>query len=889
MLNNRLNLTWRFSILVLVFIFALVVLMVSIPSTAHASNPGGSIVGAIRWDGYTGDAVTFKDDPIYGGDPNLEYVGLQTERAMSPGKYHFRIPFYSSELSENSCIFRNTTQSGMDQEIAYAKNAKIDYWAFNWYRQGSGLDTARNLYLSSAYKNDVKWCPILTWQHFDNSQNSLLVNYMKESNYQKVLGGRPLVYIFYYNLSRSTLDSLRQECANQGVPNPYVVYMNFDAASAAAGANDVGADAISSYACPTLNGTAYSAAASNEQTQWNNYKNTGKKIVPFVTTGWDTRPYHDNPAGFYSDPGIDGWEQYASPQEIGNQLQDSLDWTYGNPTAVDANTVIMYAWNEFTEGGWLVPSLYFGADRLNAAASVLGGSQQTVSSPPSLGSNIAIGGTATASSEESSTYSAAKTIDGNMGTRWKAAPGAGAGSWLQLNFASNTFNKVVIREQTWQSIQNFRIQYYNGSSWVDLYTGTFAGVYCPVSFNAVTASNVRIYIDSTYMGGTPSIDEIEVHYIPGLDPSLVHEWRFEGSQIDNYGGSHGALKNHAAFSSSGKTGQALQLDGIDDYMYVPDANNLDGYSQFTISLWVNMTQPPNQNYVPIGKDIIPDPAYRVCIGSGGTSGHFAIATANNGWYTAGTTAYFNTPLSSGTWYHIVGTYDGSYVRVYVNGSLAGTGSQAISGLLRSSASELHFGKSGFSTIDYFNGKIDEARIYKRALSSSEVTDLYNYYTGGPAPASFVTSLTTGGLRNDYGNYVGMKITVGGSDITVKELGRYYVSGNNCTHTLKIVRASDGVDMGSVSINMGAGTADSLGYKYATLSSPVTLAANTSYYIVSLETAGGDQWYGTVGGMPSLTTTSAAAVNSAVYWHTGYNSWTPYGSSGNCYVPLNFKY
>lgn len=161
-----------------------------------------------------------------------------------------------------------------------------------------------------------------------------------------------------------------------------------------------------------------------------------------------------------------------------------------------------------------------------------------------------------------------------------------------------------------------------------------------------------------------------------------------------------------------------------------------------------------------------------------------------------------------------------------------------------------------------------------------------YGSGGGPNTSFVTSLTTGGqLRNDYGDYVGMKITVGGSPITVKELGRYFVPGNSGTHTLAIY-TTGGTQLGSVSINMGSGTADSLGYKYATLPSPVTLSANTPYYIVSLESAGGDQWYGNTV-YPSLSVTGVATVNNAECLYLG--TWYAYGSAGNCYVPLNFKY
>jgi|GEM_PF-1605698 len=167
-------------------------------------------------------------------------------------------------------------------------------------------------------------------------------------------------------------------------------------------------------------------------------------------------------------------------------------------------------------------------------------------------------------------------------------------------------------------------------------------------------------------------------------------------------------------------------------------------------------------------------------------------------------------------------------------------------------------------------------------------------TNTPAPGgdiSFATSVTIQGpLRNDYGQFVGTKITVGGSAITVTQLGRYFISGNSGTHTLKIVRASDGVDQGSTSINMSAGAADSLGFKYAALGSPVTLAANTVYYIVSLEVVGGDQWYGGQGIEPILATTGVATINSAIYWKTqSGGAWATEGSAGYSFVPVNFKY
>jgi hypothetical protein len=156
-------------------------------------------------------------------------------------------------------------------------------------------------------------------------------------------------------------------------------------------------------------------------------------------------------------------------------------------------------------------------------------------------------------------------------------------------------------------------------------------------------------------------------------------------------------------------------------------------------------------------------------------------------------------------------------------------------------------------------------------------------TGG---TSFVTGVSANGtLRNNSTTYIGMKITIGGSNITVTELGRYFIAGNNQNHILKIIRVSDGAEIASTTISMGSGSIDGLGFKYAVLSPSITLSANTSYYIVSQETNGGDYWHDNLN--TTLTTTTAAAINGSVYQNGA--SWVENGSAGLSYVPVNFKY
>lgn len=151
-------------------------------------------------------------------------------------------------------------------------------------------------------------------------------------------------------------------------------------------------------------------------------------------------------------------------------------------------------------------------------------------------------------------------------------------------------------------------------------------------------------------------------------------------------------------------------------------------SAVTVATWVNLSQLPasGQNYIPVGKDSS-DQSYRITIGSNG-KGDFVVKTTNNAWYSAGTAASFTTVLALNTWYHIVGTYDGTTVRVYVNGALQGSGSQSISGSIFNSPSAVRFGyESDAAGIDYMKGKVDEVQIYNRALSSTDVMNLYSSY------------------------------------------------------------------------------------------------------------------------------------------------------------------
>jgi hypothetical protein len=166
-------------------------------------------------------------------------------------------------------------------------------------------------------------------------------------------------------------------------------------------------------------------------------------------------------------------------------------------------------------------------------------------------------------------------------------------------------------------------------------------------------------------------------------------------------------------------------------------------------------------------------------------------------------------------------------------------------------------------------------------------------TGGTASASLTViagnSLLTGGptnnpaLRNNYGNFVGMEFTVGNAALSASQLGRWCVAGNTGTHTVELVSAATGTVLpgGSVTVNMAGCTAGQ--YQYVAMAAPITLLANTSYYLASLEVNGGDQWYDA----GTITPANVATVPHAVYFNG--TQWLSGAGANKSYVPPNLLY
>lgn len=140
----------------------------------------------------------------------------------------------------------------------------------------------------------------------------------------------------------------------------------------------------------------------------------------------------------------------------------------------------------------------------------------------------------------------------------------------------------------------------------------------------------------------------------------------------------------------------------------------------TLSCWVWLESfPAAGSFVcPVGKE----GSYRIMVGSNGGA-HFAVRTANNAWYSPGTTVGMGT-LSQGQWQHLVATYDGKHLRTYLNGNQIATTTNQISGPIVDGAAAFRLGCIN-GVAPFMNGRVDEVTLWKTALSNQEVIDLYH--------------------------------------------------------------------------------------------------------------------------------------------------------------------
>jgi hypothetical protein len=166
----------------------------------------------------------------------------------------------------------------------------------------------------------------------------------------------------------------------------------------------------------------------------------------------------------------------------------------------------------------------------------------------------------------------------------------------------------------------------------------------------------------------------------------------------------------AARTASGKIGRGLTFNGAGDVVTIGDAAPLHLTTGMTLEAWVNLGASGNWRTA-ILKEQTGALSYALYVNSDTNrpSGHVTTSAETD---TRGSAA-----VATGAWTHLAVTYDGANLRLYVNG--AQVSSKAVTGTISTTAQPLRLGGNGVWG-EYFQGTLDEVRVYNRALTTLEV-------------------------------------------------------------------------------------------------------------------------------------------------------------------------
>jgi hypothetical protein len=221
---------------------------------------------------------------------------------------------------------------------------------------------------------------------------------------------------------------------------------------------------------------------------------------------------------------------------------------------------------------------------------------------------------------------------------------------------------------------------------------------------------------------------------------FVAWWSAEGSANDLVGTNNGTLRGGATFAS-GEVGQAFDFDGLSGSVLIPDAPALRFTNAMTIEVWIN---PRSSGGTP--REIVSkwfgngnghqNLSYTTSID---TSGQAYILVSSDGdtsnpdvdYKVVYTTSII--PLNQ--WSHFAATYDGASLKVYLNGVLENQASWT-NGIFPGTA-PLVIGECYSESL--FNGLIDEPSLYNRALSDTEIQEIYNAGGAGKCHVPVITS------------------------------------------------------------------------------------------------------------------------------------------------------
>jgi hypothetical protein len=252
---------------------------------------------------------------------------------------------------------------------------------------------------------------------------------------------------------------------------------------------------------------------------------------------------------------------------------------------------------------------------------------------------------------------------------------------------------------------------------------------------------VSVAIPTAIIGGIYESRPASVNVQPAKlgDPDLVGLWHMDGDWTDSSGNGNHLSAYNITFSSTAVTGsQSASFGGSNSYLEITNpASMLNiGNNSWTVSAWVNTSYAGNQPMILLARY---ECGWRNCSSTDGNAAaayKFFIDGNGNAVFSVRSdtgidiAATANYSIRDGKWHHVAGVLDRNtdLIKILIDGKERNVGTAANLGVVNDAGSPLEIGRiyrEGWGSPDsYYNGLIDEVAIYKRALTTEEISQSY---------------------------------------------------------------------------------------------------------------------------------------------------------------------
>ncbi|MBR0673539.1 glycoside hydrolase family 71/99 protein [Neoroseomonas soli] len=332
-------------------------------------------VGAIRWDDWLPDS------------PDVALLRLP--------QWQSRVPFHAARDAGGTLRINGALENVLAAENAYARAGGLDYFVFGLYPEtGSwGRAPARHLGLNRALATFLR-LPDRGGMRFAVSLNQsfpqddfadveeTLAQLVANPDYIRAPDGTAPVFLFGHEPEswsrslgtaerfRDAFAALREAVHRRSGVRLLAIFLHANPQRGAELARALGMDMLSAYVVPAGSGgraLPYADCVGRMRAHWQALAATGLPFLPNLTTGWDYRPRMQARGQRTDAPASPNWCEPPRPGELGATLRGAMQ-----AATSDFRSVLVYGWNEFTEGGWLSPTWAEGTARLAEFRQVLG-------------------------------------------------------------------------------------------------------------------------------------------------------------------------------------------------------------------------------------------------------------------------------------------------------------------------------------------------------------------------------------------------------------------------------------------------------------------------------------------------------------------------------------